>query len=74
MRKPWLVSCSAEDQSICIWNYLMRKLEIVKYFNSPIYSVSFHPSGLHILSVFEGKLKLLNVLNFHIVRSCRECR
>jgi len=82
VRKPWLVSCSAEDQSICIWNYLTKKLEIVKYFNSPIYSVSLHPSGLHILGGFEDKLKLLNVLmddiepykDFHIVRSCRECR
>merc|ERR1719204_540052 len=82
VRKPWLVVTSSEDKSICIWNYLTKKLEIVKYFNSPIYSVSFHPSGLHILGGFEDKLKLLNVLmddiepfkDFHIVRSCRECR
>ena len=81
VRKPWVVTCS-EDKSICIWNYLTKKLEIVKYFNNAIYSVSFHPSGLHILGGFEDKLKLLNVLmddiepykDFHIVRSCRECR
>merc|ERR1719204_2626241 len=82
VRKPWLVVTSSEDKSICIWNYLTKKLEIVKYFNNAIYSVSFHPSGLHLVGGFEDKLKLLNVLmddiepykDFHIVSSCRECR
>eukprot|EP01083_Nonionella_stella_P253176 871431_1 len=80
IRKPWIVTCS-EDKSICIWNYVTRKLEICKYFATKIRSVSFHPSGLHILAGFEDKLKLLNVLmddiepykDFHIVRNCHEC-
>ena len=81
IRKPWIVTFST-DKSIFIWNYLTKKLEICKYFNNKIHSVSFHPSGLHILAGFEDKLKLLNVLmddikpykDFHIVRACKECK
>ena len=41
VRKPWIVTCS-EDKSICIWNYLTKKLEIVKLSGNWWLTV-FHP-------------------------------
>ena len=81
VRKPLIVTCG-NDKTIRIWNYIEKKLEIMKQFQSEIGSVAFHPSGLHILAGFSDKLKLLNVLmddirpykDFHIVRGCTEVK
>ena len=61
-RKPLIASCSS-DSTLKIWNYETKQAEISKKFtNEQIFSVSLHPSGLHILVGFSDKLRLMNLL------------
>ncbi len=79
IRKPLLVTCG-EDQTIRLWNYVSKILELTKYFPHPIKSIAFHPSGLHLLVGFSDKLKLMNILmdditiskDFHVIRGCHK--
>ena len=80
LRKPLFATCGL-DKSIRIWNYAEREVEISKTFTEEVYSISFHPSGLHILAGFADKLRLMNLLMDDIrsyrefpVKGCRECR
>ena len=50
-------------------------------FTEECYSISFHPSGLHVLCGFSDKLRLMNLLMDDIrpckefaIKACRECR
>lgn len=52
-----------------------------KYFQDECYSVSMHPSGLHVLVGFADKLRVMNVLDNDIrhyaefsIKACSECR
>lgn len=80
VRKPLVATCSM-DKSVRIWNYQDMTTDIHKTFNEEVYSVSFHPSGLHVLAGFADKLRLMNVLIDDIrtykefaVKACRECQ
>lgn len=80
LRKPLVVTCGL-DKTIRVWNYLEKSTEICKSFPEEAMSVSFHPSGLHILVGFADKLRLMNLLMDDIrtfrefmVKSCRECQ
>lgn len=61
VRKPLLVTCGM-DRSVRVWNYLENTTDLVKFFSEEAYSVSIHPSGLHILVGFSDKLRLMNLL------------
>lgn len=62
LRKP-LIATSGLDCSVRVWNYVDKTLELMKVFeNFEAYSVSFHPSGLHLLVGFRDKLRFLNLL------------
>ena len=60
-RKPLVVTCGI-DRYVRVWNYLTKKKEVNKIFPEDALSVSFHPSGLHILVGFSDKLRLMNLL------------
>mmetsp|Transcript_8641 Transcript_8641/g.35548 ORF Transcript_8641/g.35548 Transcript_8641/m.35548 type:complete len:1034 (+) Transcript_8641:3-3104(+) len=78
--KPLLATCG-EDQSLRIWNFEERMVELVRDFSDDLVSVSFHPSGLFVLVGSRDKLHLLSVLmhdasimkEIH-VHSCGVCR
>ncbi|KAK7232230.1 hypothetical protein SO694_0003027 [Aureococcus anophagefferens] len=79
VRKPLVVTCGL-DRSIRVWNYLDHHLELVKHFSEDPYSISLHPSGLHIIVGFSDKLRLLNLLMDDLriyrevpIKLCREC-
>ncbi|XP_060897415.1 cilia- and flagella-associated protein 57 [Labrus mixtus] len=79
VRKP-LVATSSLDQSVRIWNYETKALELYKEFQEEAYSVALHPTGLFVLVGFSDKLRLMNLLIDDIrtfkeftVRGCREC-
>ena len=79
VRKPLVATCSL-DKSVRIWNYVEKTLELLKYFNEEAHSLSFHPSGLHLLVGFSDKLRLMNVVMDDVrpfkefaVKSCRNC-
>lgn len=60
-KKPLIATCSS-DRSLKIWNYKNKKCEISKLYGDTIFSVSLHPSGLHLLVGFSDRLKLMNLL------------
>lgn len=61
VRKPLVATCST-DKSIRIWNYMDKSTDLFKVFNEECHSLSFHPSGLHVLCGFSDKLRLMNLL------------
>jgi len=80
VRKPLVATCGT-DKSVRIWNYLDKSTDLAKVFTEECYSVSFHPSGLHVLCGFSDKLRLMNLLMDDIrpykefaIKACRECR
>lgn len=80
VRKPLFVT-SSSDRTIHIWNYNERTTEQVKAFAEEVYSVSFHPMGMHLLAGFSDKLRLMAILiddirpiKEYAVRACSECR
>ena len=79
VRKPLAATCGA-DRSIRLWNLLTLRCELVVYFPELPLSLSFHPSGLHLLVGFADKLRLCNVLLNEIrayrelpIKACAEC-
>ena len=80
IRKPIVATCGL-DKTIRIWNYAERKLELLKVFSEETYSLSLHPSSLHILVGFADKLRLMNILmdDFRVlkelsIKACKECQ
>jgi len=61
IRKPLVVTCG-EDRSVRVWNYLTKTTELITWHTEQPHSVSFHPSGLHVLVGFADKLRLMNIL------------
>lgn len=79
-RKPLIVTCGS-DNSVRIWNYEEKTLEVYEFFNEEPFSVAFHPSGFHIVVGFADKLRMMNVFCKTIerykdipIRACTEVR
>ena len=77
-RKPLIVTCGV-DRTVRVWNYQTTRAEMSKKFTDDPYSVSMHPSGLHILVGFADKLRFMNLLMDDIrivkefpIKGCRE--
>jgi len=61
VRKPLVVTCS-NDNSIKIWNYIERRMEITfKHPDVQPISVAFHPSSLYLVVGCITKLYIMNV-------------
>jgi len=80
VRKP-LIATVGVDNTVRVWNFIDRTLEICKVYPDGPCSVSLHPSGLQILLGFSDRLRLMNVLpddfremNDFPVKSCSESR
>ena len=80
IRKPIVATCGL-DKTIRIWNYVEKKLELLKTFSEETYSLSLHPSSLHILVGFADKLRFMNILmdDFRVlkelpIKACKECQ
>ena len=67
LRKSLVATCSS-DRTVRIWNYLEKNtLEIIKQFEEKPLSLSFHPSGLHLIVSFSDKVRLMNILENELV-------
>lgn len=80
MRKPYVASCGI-DRTVRVWNYLEKTVVLMREFSEVPLSLSFHPSGLHLLVGFSDKLRLMNLLMDDIrtykefpIKACKECR
>lgn len=56
VRKQMIATCST-DMSVRIWNTKEMGCDLAKYFDDEAYSVSLHPSGLHVLVGFADKVR-----------------
>ena len=62
-----MATCGS-DKSVRVWNYLEKNtLEVIKNFDEKPLSLSFHPSGLHLVVSFPDKIRLINILDNDLV-------
>lgn len=67
LRKSLVATCGA-DKSVRVWNYFEKNtLEVIKNFDEKPLSLSFHPSGLHLVVSFPDKIRLINILDNDLV-------
>ena len=78
IRKPLVATCSS-DQSVRVWNYLDKTLEIKQVFPEEALSLAFHPSGFHLIVGFADRIRLMNVFKGQLsvfkdipIKGCRE--
>ena len=78
--KPLLATCG-RDQTVRLWNYEEKTVELTKRFKDEPLSLALHPSGLFVVVGFTDKVRLMSVLMDDLrvvkevaVKGCRECR
>ena len=79
IRKSLVASCGT-DCTVRIWDYKEQTSDMIKAFEDEPCSLSFHPSGFHLIVGFPDKLRLLNLLMDDIrcyksipIKSCKLC-
>lgn len=55
INKPYLITCSL-DKTLRIWDYKKRILSLCKNFDEEMYSVAYHPNGMHAIVSFQDKI------------------
>ena len=60
INKPYFITCS-KDKSVRVWDYQQRIHVISKIFEEELYSITYHPSGMHALVSTEDKIYPLNI-------------
>ncbi|MCQ2817185.1 MAG: hypothetical protein MJ252_07960 [archaeon] len=60
INKPYLITCS-KDKTVKVWDYVKHIQLISKSFDEDLYSIAFHPSGMHALVSLEDKLYTLAI-------------
>lgn len=55
INKPYLISCS-KDKSVKVWDFLNRVQVLSKTFDENLYSITYHPSGMHALLSADSKI------------------
>ena len=60
INKPYVISCS-KDKTLRIWDYKKRSQVIEDTFDDEMYSVAYHPSGMHAVVSFSEKVKPINI-------------
>ena len=66
INKPYVISCS-KDKSLRVWDYKKRTQVIESLYDEEMYSVAFHPSGMHAIVSFVDKIKPINIFYDEIV-------
>ena len=60
INKPYIITCS-KDKTVRVWNYQQKIHVISKLFEEELYSIAYHPSGMHALVSTEDKIYPLNI-------------
>lgn len=58
--KPIMLTC--DENLVCLWNYVERRVEMCKSFVDKVYSACLHPYGLHLALVFFDKINFYSIL------------
>lgn len=70
IKKQMLATC-ATDRTVRIWSYNQSNhftLDLCEAFNEDTYSLALHPSGFHIVIGFSECIRMMNILNNHLVQ------
>jgi len=80
LKKPLVATCG-HDNTLRIWNYSTRTLDICESFMDEPLTAAFHPSGLQIVVGFVDKIRMMNVncRNLKVyheihIKACREIK
>lgn len=80
LKKQLIITC-AKDNTIRVWNYGTKHLEICEVYLDEPMSVAFHPSGFHIVVGFVDKMRMMNVYSRNIktfkeipIKACKEIK
>jgi len=80
MKKQLVATCS-HDNTIRIWNYHTKTLEICEVFLDEPMSLAFHPSGYHLVVGFIDRVRIMNVYSHNIrafseinIKACKEIK
>jgi len=60
INKPYVISCS-KDKSLRVWDYKKRIQVLENTYEDELYSVAFHPSGMHAVISFVDKVRPINI-------------
>lgn len=60
INKPYIITCS-KDKYLRLWDYKKRSLVLSKFYEEEMYSVAYHPSGMHAIVSFEDKIMPMNI-------------
>ncbi|EGR33214.1 WD repeat protein [Ichthyophthirius multifiliis] len=74
IQRPLIITCSRQDSSIIIWNYINFKCELSKKFESQdfpqaqnsnelLLSIAFHPFGYYLACGFVDKVRFYHILS-----------
>ena len=74
VQRPLLVTCSREDSTIRIWNYLTNTCELAREYYvlddmtikeavKPLLTVAMHPSGYYMAAGFTDKIRIYHILH-----------
>jgi len=76
-----LIATTGKDQTIKVWNYQTKQLEINYHASDEGQSIAFHPSGFHLVVGLAEKVLIMNVLSTDLasvksiaIKNCREIR
>lgn len=58
--KPYVITVG-KDKTLRLWNYLDRTMMQSKYYDEEMFSVAYHPSGMHALLSFAEKIRPINI-------------
>jgi WD40 repeat protein len=80
LKKNILATCG-QDNSVRLWNYNQKTLDICETFIDEPFTVAFHPSGLHLIVGFADKIRCFNICSRNLkiyneifVKGCREIK
>jgi WD40 repeat protein len=60
INKPYIITCSS-DKTLRVWDYTKRNLTLSKNFDEEMYSVAYHPNGMHVVVSFMDKIMPLHI-------------
>jgi len=80
LKRQYVVTC-AHDNTVRLWNYATKTLEICEVFMDEPMSVAFHPSGYQLVVGFVDRVRMMNVFarnlkSYHeiSIKACREIK
>jgi WD40 repeat protein len=60
INKPYIITCSL-DKTLRVWDYVEKLMTLSRTCDDEMYSVAYHPNGMHAVVSFPDKLQPLHI-------------